>query len=294
MTATGALHVGGRAAAAQQQVDGDDRDAEHGGDPPVLVDRPVERAQPLPLEPVDRRRPCPPPPACGPAAVATVPKKIVSAPSGSSARTAHTLQAVEHARPLARLVARAPGQRDGGHEDQHRERVVAHDEAGREVVADREAAEHGLADDAERQQHAEPREVAAERPPPERQRARGDRGEPDEARDQPVAVLDPRVRLERRRDAAVALGPVRAAEPGAGQADRRAREDDQRQRGERDLGDALVRAGVSTGAGGSIEAKASVGAADAPPPASARRCGRGSRAARPRSRTSAATPDSRA
>ena len=59
---------------------------------------------------------------------------------------------------------------------------MAHHEAGREVVADGEAAEHGLADDAERQQHAEPREVAAERPAPPGERARGDRGEADEAR----------------------------------------------------------------------------------------------------------------
>ena len=94
--------------------------------------------------------------------------------------------------------------------------------------------------DAERQQHAEPREVAAERPAAEGERARGDRGEPDEAGEQAVAVLDPGVGLERRRHAAVALGPVRAAEPGAGEPHRRAREDDQRQRDERELGDALV------------------------------------------------------
>ena len=241
-TATGALHVGGRTAAAQQDEDGDDRDAEHGREPPVLVDRPVERAEPLPLQAVDR--------VARPGAAGVRPRRGRGGAEEDRERAereqgAHRphARAVEHARPLARLVARAPGQRDGGHEDQHRERVVAHDEAGREVVADREAAEHGLADDAQRQQHADPREVAAERPPPERQRARRDGGEPDEAGDQPVAVLDPGVRLERRRDAAVALGPVRAAEPGAGQADRRAREDDQRQRDERDLGDALVGAG---------------------------------------------------
>ena len=94
------------------------------------------------------------------------------------------------------------------------------------------------------------REVAAERPPAPRERARGDRGEPDEAREQPVAVLDPGVRLERRRDAAVALGPVRAAEPGAGQAHRGAGEDDQRERAERDLGDALVGARGEQSGGG--------------------------------------------
>ena len=204
-----------------------------GGSPSRAVSLPLHSSRSI-VSPV------PPPPACGPAAVATVPKKIVSAPSASSPRTAHTPRRSSDARPLPRLVARAPRERDGRDEDQHREREVAHHEAGREVVADGEAAEHRLADDAEREQHAEHREVAAERPPPERERARGDRGQPDEAGDHAVAVLDPRVRLERRGDAAVALRPVRAPEPGAGQPHRRAGEDDQREGRERDLRDALV------------------------------------------------------
>ena len=191
--------------------------------------------------------PVPPPPACGPAAVATVPKKIVSAPSPSSAPHRPHAEAVERARPLPRLVARAPRERDRRDEDQHREREVPHHEAGREVVADREAAEHRLADDAEREQHAEHREVAPERPPPERERARGHRGEPDDAGDHAVAVLDPRVRLERRGDAAVALRPVRAPEAGAGQPHRRAGEDDQREGREGDLRDALVGPGGELG-----------------------------------------------
>ena len=58
----------------------------------------------------------------------------------------------------------------------------------------------------------------------------GDHGEADEAGQQPVAVLDHRVGVERRHRAAVALGPVRAAEPGAGQPHSGAGEDDQRQR----------------------------------------------------------------
>ena len=125
------------------------------------------------------------------------------------------------------------------------------------MVADREAAEHDLRDDAERQQHAEPREVAAEWLPAPRERARGDRRDTDEARDDAVAVLDPGVGLERRRHAAVALGPVRAAEARAGQADRGAREDDQRQGGERHLGDALVGRGGSARGGALRERLAS-------------------------------------
>ena len=234
-----ALHVGGRAAAAQQQVDGDDGDAEQRRDARVLVDRPVERGGALPLQPVDRvarARAAGVRPGGGRGGAEEDRER---AEREQRAHRPHAA-AIEHPRPLAGLVARAPHERRGGDEDQHREREVAHHEAGREVVADGEAAEHGLADDAERQQHAEPGEVAAERPPPPRQRAGRDRGQPDEARDQAVAVLDPGVRLERRRDAAVALGPVRAPEPRAGQADRRAGEDDQRERSQRHLGDALV------------------------------------------------------
>ena len=155
--------------------------------------------------------PVPAPPACGPAAVAAVPRKIDECAERQRGPHGPHRVAVELARALSGLIARAPRERRGGDEDQHREREMAHHEAGREVVADGEAAEHGLADDAERQQHAERGEVAAERPPPPGECARRDRGKPDEARDQAVAVLDPSVRLKRRRDAAVALGPVRTA-----------------------------------------------------------------------------------
>ena len=59
---------------------------------------------------------------------------------------------------------------------------------------------------------------------------------PDEAGDQPVAVLDHRVCLQRRHGAAVALRPVGAAEPGAGEADGGAGHDDHRQRDQGDVG----------------------------------------------------------
>ena len=72
--------------------------------------------------------------------------------AAAAPRTDQTASRSRRARPLPRLPARAPGERDGGDQDQHREREVTHHEAGREVVADGEAAEHRLADDAERQQ----------------------------------------------------------------------------------------------------------------------------------------------
>ena len=101
--------------------------------------------------------------------------------------------AIGAARPLARLVPRAPGERDGGDQDQHREPEVGHHEAGSEVVAHGEAAEHGLGDDADREQHAEQRQVAPVGTPPEGQRAGGHGDQADDAGQQAVAVLDDRV-----------------------------------------------------------------------------------------------------
>ena len=66
--------------------------------------------------------------------------------------------------------------------------------------------------------------------------AGGDHGEADEAGEDAVAVLDHRVGIERGDRLAVALGPVRAAEAGAGEAHARAGEDDQRERSEGDEG----------------------------------------------------------
>ena len=169
-------------------------------------------------------------PAWGPEAVAIVPARIVSWPSGISARTAQTPRRSLERAPLAGLVARAPGEREGGVEEQHREDEVAHHQARRQVVLDDQGAEDRLADHAQRQQRAEQRQVPAERPAEEGEHAGGDHGEADEAGQQPVAVLDHRVGVERRHRPAVALGPVRAAEPGAGQPHPGAGEDDQRQR----------------------------------------------------------------
>ena len=144
---------------------------EHARDPPVLVDRPVERVGAPPLQPVDLVA------RAGAAGVRAGRRRRGADEDRERAerqQRAHRPDAepVGRARALARLVARAPGERGGGDQDQHREREVAHDEAGREVVADGEAAEHRLADHAERQQHADQREIAPVRAAAERQQAR--------------------------------------------------------------------------------------------------------------------------
>ena len=136
--------------------------------------------------------------------------------------------------PLARLVARAPGEGEGGVEEQHREDEMAHHQARGEVVLDDQGAEDRLAQHPERQQRPEDRQVPAEGPAEEGQARGGDHGEADEAGQQPVAVLDHRVGVERRHVAAVALGPVRAAEAGAGEPHAGAGQHDQRQRREGD------------------------------------------------------------
>ena len=152
-------------------------------------------------------------------------------------------QSIGPARPPARIVARAPGQRDGDDEDQHRETEVAHHEAGREVVADGESAEDRLAEHPDRQQDAEDREIAAEGTAPERQHASGEGDQPHQPGDQPVAVLDDRVGLQRRHGLAVALRPVRTSKAGAGEAHGGAGEHDHGECGQRHHAHAGVRAG---------------------------------------------------
>jgi hypothetical protein len=140
-------------------------------------------------------------------------------------------------------MPRAPVERDGGGEDRHREQEVGHDEARLELEDHREPAEDRLREHAERQQRGQHRQVAPARLTPEREDERRDARQPDDAGDEPVAELDPRVELERRRDPVAALRPVRASEPRAGEPHGRAREHDREQQDERDQRDALVLAG---------------------------------------------------
>ncbi len=134
----------------------------------------------------------------------------------------------------------APDEHDRGDEDQHRQREVAHHPAVVELAFHGQAAEHRLRDHAQRQQRAQPHQLAAVRAPAQRAQPRQAGGDRDRDRDHAVGELDQRVRSQRRVDVAVALRPGRAAEARAGQAHRGAGQHDQRQRAQRHLGDAQV------------------------------------------------------
>ena len=107
---------------------------------------------------------------------------------------------------------------------------MAHHQDRGEVVLDDEGAEDRLAEDAHRQQGAEEGEVPAEGPAEPGERAGGDHCKADEAGEEPVAVLDHCVRLERRHRAAVAFGPIGAAKSRPGEADSCPGQHDQRER----------------------------------------------------------------
>jgi hypothetical protein len=108
------------------------------------------------------------------------------------------------------------------------------------VVLDDQGAEDRLPDHPQWQQGAEQRQMPAVGAAEEGQDAGRDYRKADEPGQQPVAVLDHRVGVEWGHRAAVALGPVRAAEPGAGQANPGPGEDDQGQCRKRDRGDLRV------------------------------------------------------
>ena len=218
--------------AAQEEPDADRGEAVDGREHRVALDDPFQRLGALEGEAVDE--------------LAGVGAGV--GPGGGGDRAGEDRQLAERdqrphrpdaepvagAPPLPGLVARAPGEREGGVEQHHREDEVGHHQPRRQVVLDDQGAEDRLADHAQRQQGAEQRQVPAVGAAEEGEDAGGDHGEADEPGQQPVAVLDHRVGVERRHRAAVALGPVRAAEAGAGEAHAGAGEDDQRQRGEGD------------------------------------------------------------
>ena len=116
----------------------------------VSVPKPVKRGT---ISPVARL------PGCGPAAVVSVPMNSTSAPNGTSTRVGED-DAPVGLRLRPRLVPRPPPQRDGHGEDRLRQEEVAHHEAGPQLEEHREAAEDALRQDAERQQHAQPPQVA--------------------------------------------------------------------------------------------------------------------------------------
>jgi hypothetical protein len=130
---------------------------------------------------------------------------------------------------LARGLAGTPEQDHRRQHDQHREREMAHDPAVVERAFDREAAEHGLSDDAERQQTADPGQVAPVGAPAQRQQPRQAGRDHDRDRDHPVGELDHRMGVQRRIHVAVALRPCRAAEARAREPHGGACQHDQRQ-----------------------------------------------------------------
>ena len=131
---------------------------------------------------------------------------------------------------------------DGVGEDQDRQDEVGLDGDGVQVGQDGDAAEHDLADDAADEAERQPRQV----PPPGLADEGAEHGQDDrdrdDAREEAVHLLDRAVGARDVDEAApVALGPVRAAQTGAGQAHERAGHDDhgEGQRGQQ--GQAAVR-----------------------------------------------------
>ena len=195
---------------------GEDEPDRHRGDPEdrrhdrVALDHPLERVGALEVEPLDELA----------VVVAGMRPRGGADRAGENRQLAERDQrpdgpdaeAVGRAAALVGLVARAPHEREGGVEQQHREDEVTHHQAGSQVVLDDEGAEGRLSEDAERQERAEQGEVPAVGAAAERQRTGGDDHQPDEPGDEPVAVLDDGVEIGGRDGPSVALRPVRAAE----------------------------------------------------------------------------------
>ena len=194
-----------------------------------------------------RRRSCPTPPACGPAAVAAVPANTVTAPRTTRPRTHRAVvRSAAGGSPLLEPRLRAPGELRGGHEDRHGQQVVAHDEPGREAVPDGQPAEHGLPDDARAGAGAPARRGRAGRAG-----ARAPAGPPAIAATptKPDSIrlansIQAWVWASATRRPSAQFGHSGQPEAGAGDADRRPREDDERQRHEGDAGDDEVALGA--------------------------------------------------
>jgi hypothetical protein len=160
------------AAAPEQPPQRDGGHPEQGGEPAVLVDHEVERVRTAEVQAVDD--------VAG-ARAAGVGARGGGDRAGEDRDRAQGQEraggphreTVRRARALPALVVGAPRQGHAGVEQEHREHVVAHDEARRQMVLDRQRPEPGLREHAEGQERAERREVPAERPPPPGEGARG-------------------------------------------------------------------------------------------------------------------------
>ena len=218
---------------AEQEPDGDRRQAEDGGDRRVALDDPLQRAGALEVEAVDELALVGA--GVGPGAGRDRPGEDRQLAERDQRPHRPDAEPVAGGAPLARLVARAPGEGEGGVEQQHREDEVAHHQPRCEVVLDDQRAEDRLAEHAQRQQRPEER-------PGARGRACGRRPRPAAAiTARPTKPVSSRLPYSITAwvssggtRAAVALGPVRAAEARAGEPHAGAGEDDQRQRREGD------------------------------------------------------------
>ncbi len=126
------------------------------------------------------------------------------------------------------VPARPVEEDDGVHHQRHGGQEMDHDQVRVQLRVDDDAAHDGLEQDATDQAGAQPDQVAAERPAAEGGQERGGDHDDEEHRDHPVPELHQGMELERRGEVvAGAVGPVRAAEPGPGEADGRPGDDDQ-------------------------------------------------------------------
>ena len=181
-------------------------------------------------------------PPWGPLPVTTVPVTMAS-PTRPQATSTWRRIGSGDGRPVGTGRLRgAVVEHDGVGEDQDRQDEVGLDGDGVQVGEDRDAAEHDLADHAADEAERQPRQV----PPPgladEGAEHGQDHRDRDDAREEAVHLLDRAVGARDVDEAApVALGPVRAAQTGAGEAHERAGHDDhgEGQRGQQ--GQAAVR-----------------------------------------------------
>jgi hypothetical protein len=141
-----------------------------------------------------------------------------------------------------RIADDPPDEQGAAEQEDHREQVVGDDHRPVQVEQHGRRAEQALRDHADPDHDRRGDQVAPERPHAEREHARGDAGEADDGGQQPVAVLDPDVRLELGQEGPAAVRPVRTAEAGAREPHPGTAEHDQHEQRERGEGHVPVRA----------------------------------------------------
>ena len=132
-------------------------------------------------------------------------------------------------RPRRVVAGGAVDQHHGVDQQEHGGEEVHHDDVGVELGVDDDPAEDGLGQHAGHEAAAQPDEVAPAGGAEDRAQEGGGHRHGQDDGDQSVAELDQAVELEGRGQVpGRARGPVAAAQPRPGQADRRAGDDDER------------------------------------------------------------------